>query len=204
VGGYFRKLGNRHRRFLAALDARTGSVLDWRSPRIGSGPGENVETLSFSGSRLYVGGSFATVGGRHRYGIAALDARTGALLPWKAAHGDAEYAIFAIRGQVIVSGRLGTFALDSGSGRTLPWPKAMARPATSFATAGPLLYVGGNLQTGFSSIDGHPRNNLATFDLDTGHMTSWAPNLAPYVNVERIVPSGDRVLVIGATTNSVG
>lgn len=179
-------------------------MLNWRSPRIGTGAGEHVETLSFSGSRLYVGGSFVAVGGRHRYGIAALDPRTGVLLPWKAAHGDAEYAIFAIRGQVIVSGHTGTFAIDTGSGRTLPWPKEMARPATSFAAVGPLLYIGGNLQTGFSSVDGHPRNNLATFDLNTGHLTSWAPNIAPYVSVRTIVPSGDRVLVIGATTNSVG
>jgi hypothetical protein len=59
-----------------ALSARTGMRL-WRSPRI-----YRLAALAVSPTAVYVGGYFHRVGGVPRSELAALDARTGRLLPW--------------------------------------------------------------------------------------------------------------------------
>ena len=40
--------------------------------------------MAVEGGRLYIAGSFSAVNGVRRAGVAALDAVTGALLPWDA------------------------------------------------------------------------------------------------------------------------
>src|SRR5947207_3038249 len=64
IGGPF---GGRQ---LAALDARTGRVLPWHTPRLGSFQGEHVfvNALALSRTRLYFVGGFRTVGGVSRGG----------------------------------------------------------------------------------------------------------------------------------------
>jgi hypothetical protein len=60
-----------------ALSARTG-VLFWRSPGI-----DRLAAVAVSPTAVYVGGYFHRVGDVPRSELAALDARTGRLLPWR-------------------------------------------------------------------------------------------------------------------------
>ena len=76
VGGTFSVIGGKVKRGLAKLDARTGEVLDW-GPAGGIG---QVESLSISGDRMFVAGSFTSP----RRGAAALDLATGRVLDWDA------------------------------------------------------------------------------------------------------------------------
>lgn len=62
---------------LLAVDAATGRV-KWRSGHI-----LTVEAMVVSGNVLYLGGLFDRVAGKPRNGLAALDAETGDLKPWR-------------------------------------------------------------------------------------------------------------------------
>jgi hypothetical protein len=211
VGGNFTGVGGLPRRSLAALDAHTGRLLDWRAPPLRNGvdPIHYVTALAFNNSRLYVGGVFTTVAGHPRYNLAALDPRTGALLTWKRASGgdtnggDVD-TILVTHGEVITAGHDGFGATDTHTGRSLTWTSRLGGLASTFAAYGPLVYLGGDLRYSLRSVAGHRRNNLAALNLATGHFTTWRPNLAPYVSVGSIVPAGDKVLVIGAFTTTVG
>lgn len=82
VGGDFQHIGGTPAPFLARVDLKTGKVdLGFRPRVLG-----RVRAIALAGERLYVGGHFTSVGGGNgaepRSKLAALDARTGALLPW--------------------------------------------------------------------------------------------------------------------------
>jgi outer membrane protein assembly factor BamB len=75
------------RQRVVAVDAWTGRVL-WRSPAI-AGPTvkgwrATITALAAGSRSLYVGGTFTSLGGVRRVGLAALDAATGRLLSWRA------------------------------------------------------------------------------------------------------------------------
>ena len=81
VGGSFTRIGGQSRVAIAHL-LRNGAVDPaWRSS-IGSASGRAVavDALARAGGRLFVAGSFGRVSGLRRPGLAALEARTGAVL----------------------------------------------------------------------------------------------------------------------------
>jgi outer membrane protein assembly factor BamB len=82
VGGDFRHVGGRPAAFLALVDLKTGNVDPAFRPQVLG----RVRAIALAGERLYVGGHFTSMAGPHgaepRSKLAALDARTGALLPW--------------------------------------------------------------------------------------------------------------------------
>jgi hypothetical protein len=77
-GGEFESLQGQPRRNLAQVDAN-GLVTDWNP---GTNAGGGVIKLLRIGDRLLVGGSFSTIAGGARQGLAAVHTATGALLPW--------------------------------------------------------------------------------------------------------------------------
>lgn len=105
---------------VVAVDAGTGRVI-WRSPAI-AGPTVKgfrpTITAVAAGSRsVYVGGTFTSLGGAERVGLAALDAFTGRLLPWRAppVRGLALLALSTSR--LYFSGSSGVGAVRAGDGR---------------------------------------------------------------------------------------
>ncbi len=86
VGGRFNRVGGEPRRDLAALDTATGAVLPLSADfALSNSPFPPVvEALAVVEGTLYVGGLFTSVNGQPRVGAAALDAETGAVLPWRA------------------------------------------------------------------------------------------------------------------------
>jgi outer membrane protein assembly factor BamB len=63
---------------LVAFDSLTGRAREWRTPPFNNG----IRGMIASGNSVFVHGSFSQIEGRGRMGLAALDARTGALLSW--------------------------------------------------------------------------------------------------------------------------
>jgi len=85
VGGTFGWIGGQSRASLAALDAITGVPTAWNpAPTQWDVIDPRIRALALSGSNLYVGGSFATIGGQPRICLAAVDTATGLATDWDA------------------------------------------------------------------------------------------------------------------------
>ena len=221
LGGAFTSVGNARRQGLAALDASTGRLLEWRAPPLGLDPRGGaplrggsagsplVSALSLSGSRLYVGGFFNSVGGNRRNYLAALDPSSGDLLPWKPPEaatrdGDAPVEIVVTGDRLIISND-NSSAFSLRTGRELSWALGIGGKDRALTVDGSLLYIGANIESPMGLADGDGRYNLAALDLSSGRFTNWAPYLGvDFVSVGQIVPSGGRVLVLGTFTNNIG
>jgi outer membrane protein assembly factor BamB len=76
LGGGFR-LGGGKSATILAVDAETGQNILWSYQT-----NATISSLVGKDSVLYVGGTFSSIGNQAREGLAALDIRTGAVLPW--------------------------------------------------------------------------------------------------------------------------
>ncbi|WP_295817683.1 PKD domain-containing protein [uncultured Microbacterium sp.] len=83
AGGNFRSSNGQPRTELAAWSATTGALTSWAPTASGDGFVWDMVT-SPDASRLIVAGSFTVLNGATAYGMGALDAATGASLPWAA------------------------------------------------------------------------------------------------------------------------
>jgi beta-propeller uncharacterized protein DUF5122 len=174
AGGEFKSIGAQARNRIAALDITTGLATEWNPAAVGpvAGPLAFVGALAVSGSTVYVGGSFTSVGGQGRSNIAALDVTTGLATAWNpGADGDV-YAL-AVSGSKVYAGghftRIGgqarsyIAALETATGLATAWnPGVGGAPVRTLALSGPTIYAGGDSQFG----------NIAAFDVGTG-ATVW-------------------------------
>jgi hypothetical protein len=83
AGGNFRSSNGQPRTELAAWSATTGALTSWAPTASGDGFVWDMVTSPDS-SRLIVAGSFTLLNGAAAYGMGALDAASGASLPWAA------------------------------------------------------------------------------------------------------------------------
>lgn len=198
---------------LARLHADGSFDESWRPPPIGS---SQALTLIVAGEvaqdRLFVGGIFDQVGGQPRPGVAALDALTGALLPWRpglARPLGLPPAVFALRhhgGNLYLGGFFNT--IDGLPRQHLATvdvvtaqPGSLDLPASdlvrSFSVLGDTLYVGGN----FRQLGYQERHGVAAIALSTGALLPWAPHVAGEVWHVRALPG--RVFVGGDAFSTV-
>ncbi len=85
AGGNFDAVGSgTPRAGLAAFRASDGAILNWAPAIGGTSARVNSMTMSPSGTKVIVGGNFATVNGVSAIGMTAIDAATGTVLPWQA------------------------------------------------------------------------------------------------------------------------
>ncbi|ROP42993.1 PKD domain-containing protein [Pseudokineococcus lusitanus] len=99
---------------ILAFDLATGNLLTtWNASLDGQGL---ALAASADGSRIFVGGDFATVNGTARARVAALDARTGALVTGFRANANARVRALAVRGDTLYVG--GIFTTLAGQART--------------------------------------------------------------------------------------
>lgn len=153
VGGRFRSAetggGTEERSRVAAVDARTGALLNWEAATDGA-----VQAIAVSGESVYLAGAFGYVNGERRARLAKLDAATGEL--------DPDFA-------PAVTGRVLALAISDGK-----------------------LYVGGS----FSAINGEPRANLGAVGLTSGTLDEdWQP--ATEGDVRAIATDSSRVYLGG-------
>lgn len=118
-----------------------------------------VNALATDGIRVFIGGSFTSVNGTARAGLAAVDAATGAVLPWNALLttplGSPRVTdVLAHQGTLYVAGefteadgtpRDGFAALDAGTAATLPMVLLGLTEVHAMAAQGDSLYLAGRL-----------------------------------------------------------
>jgi trimeric autotransporter adhesin len=96
---------------IVARDLDSGSVLPFTPPVLLGAVGTFVNALTVAGNTVYAAGSFVTVNGQRRTRIAAMNATTGALLPWAPLVGGDVRAL-AVAGSRVAFG--GSFRITGG------------------------------------------------------------------------------------------
>lgn len=200
IGGEFTSLHDNaghtaKRNHLAALDATTGAPKKWN-------PGANgvVYTIASDGNRIFVGGSFSSIGGRARSRIAAVDNATGAVLSGWNASANATVRDMNVYGNRIYVG--GNFtklngdyrgfvgALSTGTGGLLGFRANADGQVRSVAIppSGNILYIGGF----FNKINGKSSPHVARVNTGTDQVLSWA-HVPPTVVVIKV--NADQVYI---------
>jgi hypothetical protein len=195
AGGDFRLAGGKVRNAIAAIDLTTGTLLpNWdpaptQNVQSGSTSPE-VQSLAISGSLLYVGGGFGSIGGQPRLNLAALDLATGNATSWNpgcpgansnacrvlalAVNGSVVYAggnFFSDPpGQISIGGQARNYiaALDASTGLATAWNPNANSQVRALVTNGTTVFAGGY----FTAIGGQSRNMLAALDPATGLVTA--------------------------------
>ena len=203
VGGQLTSVGAEWRPGLAALDLATGNVLPWapdlsppRNPNI-SWQSSQIYALAQAGDTLYVGGHmYCPQPDLNNCMFAAVDATTGALLPW-APRIDGPYAfprasaLAVADGNIYLAGQFtsvggrpvsGFAAVDARGNPTANQPTVDGE-VWDLATWGRQVVVAGD----FTQLNGVDRAGLGALDAATGDTTAWNP--APDGSVDHLIPT---------------
>jgi hypothetical protein len=206
--GAFTTIGGQSRNYLAALGA-DGQATTW-DPKAN----EMVATLAVappisggSGSTVYVGGVFTTIGGLPRSHIAALygDLIGSAIADWNPG-ADGVVSNLMVAGSTIYA--TGSFtniggqprnhiaALDAASNTATDWG-----PSIINGSVGPMIINGSTLYVGgvFTAVSGKLRNNIAALSVSTGSVTTWDPDANGSVTSLAVLP-GSTIYAGGSFT----
>lgn len=201
VGGIFSLVGEwKHRAGLAAIDLTTGTVKPWNPNPDGS----ICTAIAVSGDRVFVSGSFSTIGGapQPRRRFAALDTLNGEVTGWNPG-GNSVGTVFLLHGDTLYVG--GEFtevggqprnylaALSATTGEVLPWDPNASSAVYAMARGRITIYVGGI----FQQMGGLSRRGIAAVDVATGALTPWNPDMDNGI-VEALLVAGNTIYVGGA------
>lgn len=173
VGGSFTHLDGETRGGLAQVGA-DGRLTAFRAD------GGVVYSLVLKGDTLFAGGYFHAINGEAHVSLAALDARTGEVLPWSADANGFVYAL-AIHGGTLyaggsfysIAGQRRTYlaSFDLATGALTDWDPNPYSPVHAVAADDSTVYAGGD----FVWVHGVPRHFFAAIDGRSGALRDWAP-----------------------------
>jgi len=177
IGGEFTGVGGYARRNAAHVQG-DGTVSAWAPD-----PDGMVRAIIRDGSRIFLGGTFATIGGSVRSGVAAVHATTGAVLAWDAGLPGLMSYTFAIHGgslfaggdNLFIGGSLHgpLFEFDLVSGALSSWDPAPGSAILDMEVVGDTLYLAGQFSNFYYAVT---RQRLAAFDLTTHTLLPWDPS----------------------------
>ncbi|MEW5720879.1 MAG: cadherin-like beta sandwich domain-containing protein, partial [Chloroflexota bacterium] len=143
-----------------------------------------VQSLVVSGSMVYAGGDFTTVGGQTRWMIAALDAtvNTNNATAWNPEADFSVYALAVSGSTVYVGGlfttvggqvrnRIAALNATVNTNNATAWNPYANFTVSALAVSGSTVYAGGE----FTTIGGQTRNRIAALNATTGNATAWDP-----------------------------
>jgi hypothetical protein len=213
IGGQFNSVGGVPRKNLAAFSRTTGQLTDWAPIPFGSS--DRIWTLTVNDGVVYIGGEFFLMNNMRRPLLAAVDAVTGAVLPFAPdVFGNSVRSIIVTSTTVFIGGpfravttpsffnrsRNGLAAIDRASGELMAWnPSTAPFDGTGAAVetmylAGETLYIGGT----FHEMGGQPRRNFAALDVTSGTVLPIAPD--PNAGVQQVVVDNGKIYLSGIFT----
>jgi trimeric autotransporter adhesin len=207
VGGGFSSIGGQTRNLIAALNTADGTATSFNPNANAFDPFEKgVYSLAVSGSLVYAGGWFTSIGGQERNYIAALNPADGSATSFNP-NANAYVHALALSGSTLYAG--GSFTSIGGKARdNIATFNAADGTVTTFnpgltgyvralALSGSTLYVGG----GFTLIGGQSRSNLAAINTLNGTTTSFNPAANDYVLA---LARSDATLYVGGQFTIIG
>jgi hypothetical protein len=194
VGGAFLVLGGMTRNNAAEFAGPSGTpaldVTSW-NPNVNG----TVSAITQSGGTVYLAGSFTSVGGTGRSGLAAVNG-SGVVQSWNPSITGTVDAL-AINGSDVVLG--GTFGLsevdDVGGAVIASWKPTVNGTVNALLVNGGGVYLGGL----FSTVDGQAVSNLAEVDGAAGTLDSWSPTSDGQVSALALI--GSTVFIGGSFGN---
>ncbi len=206
IGGQFTDVDGQARINLAALNTSDGTLTSW-DPETDHGVYTKVLSLAVSGSTIFAGGSFTTIGGVVRNNFAAIDASTGTAVSGTPDVNSTVRAIAVSSSTIYIGGdfsqvgsqtRNHIAAIDIATENVSSWNPNANGLILSFVVSGSTIYAGGS----FTSIGGQTRNNIAALSASSGNATSWDPDANYQINSMSI--SGSTIYVCGSFSNIGG
>jgi len=183
--GNFGMTNGTGRRGVAAFDVTTDQLLDW-APLANGG----VKAIGISGSNMYLGGDFTEIGGT--YTNYYKPGTSAAILDYVTGGATRRYVA----------------AVDVTTGALSSWNPTMNSSVNAIVGDSSTLYLGGSF-TGIGSGVATTRNRLAAFNLSTGELSGWNPNVqgvatatASTTSVNSLTNFGANV-VVGGNFNSI-
>jgi len=223
AAGDFRSFGGRPVHNLAALDARTGRVRRWnaRLDRTGCSTREPCQTqvwaVATRGDTVYIVGNFDLVRGKKRVGLAALSARTGQVMSWRANIARPsdfdEWRLVPSRSRLYIVGLFsringvrrddGVAAVDGRTGRVLRWQPRLPESLVSNVAVG-----SNGVLVSYEDADGDEEDHLRLVDAGAGRRIRWSsPHLSSgekAVVFEDIALSGKRLVAATRFATVIG
>jgi WD40 repeat protein len=197
IGGTFSTVKGVTVNRLAAVSTSDGSVKTDFKPR----PDAGVRSLALApdGSKLYVGGSFTTIGGASRRYLGAVSPSSGSARTW------APNPDWFVYGVAVSSDGTRVFAGGAGEGGrvaawsssgTRKWEVTLDGDANAVVLTANAVYAGGH----FHTAAGQSREKLAAFDRTTGALDAWNPGADSLAGIYAVHAASDRLAVGGDFT----
>lgn len=200
----------------AAADAVTGLPTPWAPKWSSASPyAAYLMGMLAQGGRVYIHGSIDSLNGLARRAIGAVDATTGALLPWNAQVVGGVVDVAAVDTTLYLAG-----GITSVGGQPRSYFAAVGAAGAGATGWIPDFYATGRTLAASPSavtvvLNGHqwfwqgryPRNTVIQFDPATGALRDWFPGIFEvngYGIVADVATHGDDVIVCGAATMAGG
>ena len=185
IGGSFTTVGGLSRNHLAAINIKTGAVLNWNP-----NPDQDITSLAVNSNIVYAAGFIATIGGQNRTAIAAIDIISGNVTSWNPVIKSKQpgfYSIIStlvyadnklfvtggyidsINGQAVIP--RDRAVIDAATGQLVNWFSLNGNIYTALVNNN-ILHIGGD----FNSIGGQSRPFLSAINLSSNIINSWNPN----------------------------
>lgn len=188
VAGAFTAVGDKGLRLLAAVNPRSGLVIDDFDAKLGGGY-YGVSALALVSEKLYVAGDFTTVNSQPAARLAQVSADTGAMQSWTPNPNQPVNTLAATSDSIYVGGsftsiagvafkNFAAFSIADNSVQGVDAALSVSAQSVNAIAATPTaLYVSGS----FDSIGGEYRLNLACLACFNASSYEWdpAPELPP-------------------------
>ena len=197
-------IGGNSQRYLAQINQTTAVATAW-APE----PGADVDTMSVSGSKVYVGGKFTNIGGQARNYIAELDLTTGLATAWDPNSNSYVRVIHQVAGRIFVGGNITTIGggarallaeLSPTTGLLTTWNPniTIGNDVYGLSDDGTQLFIAG----AFEEFNGTTKRfRAASVNLSDASLTSWESHSAA---VQYAVSVGTNFIFIGGDDKLTG